>query len=320
MQTEHFPLISEKKEQTYEEAIKALKQKKDIRRKWGGRVDFTVYLTDISKKLYTEELILTALKYGKCKSFSHVPEKYRTEAVCAAAIASGFDVKDILNEIPEAQLTDAIYMAILENGDAYDLRFVPKSFFENFDVALEAVSRAPKAVDVVLAGFRHKRIDSPYSKEDLEIIAEAMCPRKMGQRKLDQRLNRSDRTVDDILNGRSLAQFSSEEAGFVSTEHMFIISQELKICAEAKNEPKAKRTPLTLEQLKKMSGQPVWVEVINHSVFADPEDDFDAWGMCRRSWVRVWDEKRADLISIDYDFETYEKDWLAYTCPPDMEE
>lgn len=33
MQMECFPLISERKEQTYEEAIKALKQKKDIRRK-----------------------------------------------------------------------------------------------------------------------------------------------------------------------------------------------------------------------------------------------------------------------------------------------
>ena len=73
--------------------------------------------------------------------------------------------------------------------------------------------------------------------------------------------------------------------------------------------------PLTLEQLRGMDGQPVWVKVIDHTVFADKEDDFDGWGMCRKSWVRIWDRKRADIVHIDYDFEDYENEWLAYAYP-----
>lgn len=38
---------------------------------------------------------------------------------------------------------------------------------------------------------------------------------------------------------------------------------------------KKKRVPLTLKQLKQMEGQPVWVEVVDHSVFKDPADDFN---------------------------------------------
>lgn len=73
--------------------------------------------------------------------------------------------------------------------------------------------------------------------------------------------------------------------------------------------------PLSLDELKQMAGCPVWVKVIDHSVFKDPKDDFDGWGMVRKSWVRIWDEKRADLIHIDYDFESYGKEWLAYAMP-----
>lgn len=74
--------------------------------------------------------------------------------------------------------------------------------------------------------------------------------------------------------------------------------------------------PLTLAELKKMAGQPVWVKVIAHTNFADPADDFDGWGLCRTSWVRVWDGKRADLVHIDYHFENYGKEWVAYRYQP----
>ena len=74
--------------------------------------------------------------------------------------------------------------------------------------------------------------------------------------------------------------------------------------------------PLTLKQLREMDGKPVWVKVIDHTVFADKEDDFDGWGMCRKTWVRVWDGKRADLVCVDYDFEDYGTVWLAYAYPP----
>lgn len=78
----------------------------------------------------------------------------------------------------------------------------------------------------------------------------------------------------------------------------------------------AKMVPLTLEQLRGMDGQPVWVRVIDHTIFSDKEDDFDGWGMCRKSWVRIWDSKRADLVHVDYDFEDYGEEWLAYAYQP----
>lgn len=74
--------------------------------------------------------------------------------------------------------------------------------------------------------------------------------------------------------------------------------------------------PLTLAELRKMCGEPVWVHIIDASNIADPLDAFDGWGMCRKSWVRIWDESRADLITIDYDFEEYGKEWIAYRRPP----
>lgn len=73
---------------------------------------------------------------------------------------------------------------------------------------------------------------------------------------------------------------------------------------------------LTLEELRQMDGKPVWVHVVDHTVFADKEDDFDGYGLVRKSWVRVWDEKRADLIHVDYDFCGYGKEWLAYADEP----
>lgn len=74
--------------------------------------------------------------------------------------------------------------------------------------------------------------------------------------------------------------------------------------------------PLTLEELRKMYGEPVWVKVIDHNCLKDVADDFDGWALVRTSWVRLWDAKRADLICVDWHFEEYGKTWLAYRKPP----
>lgn len=74
--------------------------------------------------------------------------------------------------------------------------------------------------------------------------------------------------------------------------------------------------PMKLSELKRMEGEPVWVQVIDKSNFADPMDAFDAWGLVRKSWVRVWDKDRADIITVSYHFEDYGKDWLAYRYKP----
>lgn len=62
MRTERTPDISEKREQTYEEAIAALKMARKSSSRWGIHYDQTVYLKDISKRLYDENLILVALE------------------------------------------------------------------------------------------------------------------------------------------------------------------------------------------------------------------------------------------------------------------
>ncbi len=41
--------------------------------------------------------------------------------------------------------------------------------------------------------------------------------------------------------------------------------------------------PLTLEQLREMDGKPVWLHVVDHTVFSDKDDDFDGYGLVRSS-------------------------------------
>lgn len=68
-----------------------------------------------------------------------------------------------------------------------------------------------------------------------------------------------------------------------------------------------KMIPLTLEQLRKMDGQPVWVEDLEKS---------------ERSWWRLiyWDRGKYMVLlskSVEgYILEEYGKTWLAYAYPP----
>ena len=78
-----------------------------------------------------------------------------------------------------------------------------------------------------------------------------------------------------------------------------------------------KNEPITLDELREMDGEPVWIVIIDHDSFADKNDDFDGWGLCRKSWVRMWDEKRADLVHADHHFEDYGKTWMAYRRKPE---
>lgn len=84
------------------------------------------------------------------------------------------------------------------------------------------------------------------------------------------------------------------------------------ICGEPLSPP----VPLTLEQLREMDGESVYVVVIDSLNFADPLDAINGWGIARQSWVRLWDSGRFDLIHIDHDFSDYGKTWLAYTRKP----
>lgn len=78
--------------------------------------------------------------------------------------------------------------------------------------------------------------------------------------------------------------------------------------------------PLTLDELRGMDGEPVYIVVLDKTDFADKDDAINGWGLCRKSWVRLWDNARADIVRIDHDFEDYGKTWLAYRAKPERSE
>jgi len=84
------------------------------------------------------------------------------------------------------------------------------------------------------------------------------------------------------------------------------------MCGESLSEPQ----PLTLAELRERDGEPVYIVVLDKTVFADKDDAIDGWGLVRKSWVRLWDSNRADIVHIDHDFEDYGETWLAYDRPP----
>lgn len=65
-----------------------------------------------------------------------------------------------------------------------------------------------------------------------------------------------------------------------------------------------------------MEGEVVWVVVIDKEAFCDPKDTFSDWGHVRKSWVRLWDKDRADIITVAHHFEDYNKTWIAYRYKP----
>ena len=76
--------------------------------------------------------------------------------------------------------------------------------------------------------------------------------------------------------------------------------------------------PLTLDELREMDGEPVWVKVIDHTAICEIYD-CDGWGLCRKSWVRVWNADIADLYHTNWDFKDYCISWLAYRNKPKEE-
>ena len=78
--------------------------------------------------------------------------------------------------------------------------------------------------------------------------------------------------------------------------------------------------PLTLDELKQMDGEPVYIIPITlHKWIGDPLDGKPGWGLLRTSWVRIWRNETADLTHSDFDFEDYGKIWLAYRRKKDVE-
>lgn len=148
-------------------------------------------------------------------------------------------------------------------------------------------------------------------------IAQLLSCINIVERQRDYAVDRVEQYMQqDVRQGDEPCHICSRATGTAceNCDPVFHV-QETAMCERADLDG-TEETPLTLEQLRKMEDQPVWVHVIDHTAFKDPNDAFDSWGLCRKSWVRVWDSKRADLILINYDFEDYGKMWVAYAYPP----
>lgn len=225
MRTERTPDISEKREQTYEEAIAALKMARKSSSRWGIHYDHTVYLQDISKRLYDENLILVALENKKCRKFKDIPERFRTEKVYIAAMRN-INPRDVFDEIPQENRTKAICLAALESCDGRVVFQIPTEFFSEYEFALHAVSCCPKYVDVILDKYRLGREDKAYTDTDMRLIHEAMCPKELGRMVMEKR-KRIGLDNECILRNRTFEQYCAEEYGYVASKHMYLVYQVL---------------------------------------------------------------------------------------------
>jgi len=139
-------ILSPKRKQTYEEALKAMN-------------DTTYplhYLGEISSRHYTEELLEVAIRNGRC-SLREIPTEKRSLRLCHAT---------------------------LERCRNEDIQYMPQKYFD-FHFAMKAASLCPLALTTILYIFRQDRWKEPYTLEDMRIIAEAACPRERGQWQLD---------------------------------------------------------------------------------------------------------------------------------------
>lgn len=176
-------MLSKKKDQTYEEALKAM-----------TTVTCPMhYLTEISKRHYTPELLTAAIRHSRCQ-LSQIPEELRT--------------KDICREILKARRSE-------------DVQLMPREHFD-YEFSLECVSYCPTALTCVLYFFRSNRRKESYTKEDMSIIAEAACPRKLGGMMLDRMTDPDEEPKDCTFE-----EWCSREYGFTHPSTAFLIYQAL---------------------------------------------------------------------------------------------
>lgn len=176
--------LSKKKDQTYEEALMAMTD---------TRCHPWHYLNEISKRHYTPELLTAAIRNGRCQ-LSQIPEDLRT--------------KDICREILKAHRSE-------------DIQLMPRDYFD-FEFSIECVSYCPTALACVLYFFHGNRWKEPYTEEDMRIVAEAACPKKLGKMMLDLMTD-----PDKELRGLTFEEWCSLKYGFTHPSTAFLIYQAL---------------------------------------------------------------------------------------------
>lgn len=196
-------ILSSKKDQTYEEALLAMQ---DTEQKY--------ILSDISKRHYTEELLEMAIRNLRCR----------------------------LQDIPSEKRTKRICLAVLETFQHAEVQYIPQELFD-FDFSLKAASCCPTALSVILYRFRYGQWSQPYSIEDMRIIAEAACPRELGEKRLSEQYDK-----EYTLRGRSFEQYCSDDWGYVDRIQAHLFKQALDALISRESEGKQTSPPTKTPQ------------------------------------------------------------------------
>ena len=100
---------------------------------------------------------------------------------------------------------------------------------------MKAASFCPKALRTILYRFRSlqgRGPFTPYTAEDGKIIAEAACPKELGQYKLSGVKNQ-----EQELAGRTFEQYCSEVYGYVDVAYTYVYKQALDVLLQHSTVP-----------------------------------------------------------------------------------
>lgn len=179
-------MLPPKRWQTYQEALQAMQ----------AQGPGFHCLKDVSTRFFTEELLEAALKTHR-GSLRDLKAQKRTKELCHV---------------------------VLEACRAEEVEFIPKEYFD-FTFAKKAASFCPKALTTILYRFRSQTGRgpfAPYTAEDVEIIAEAACPKGLGQYKLS-----GVQDQEREMAGRTFEQYCSEVYGYVNPAYTYVYKQAL---------------------------------------------------------------------------------------------
>ena len=124
------------------------------------------------------------------------------------------------------------------------------------------------------------------------------------------------RAIDSEVAFRFLTEQIVKETGAFSKG----VNKGLNIARSAIRNPDAIPTltppnePLTLDELREMNGQPVWVKCLKPDKYTYPPV---GWRILELSFTGKFGVWNGDCVLIERDYGT---DWLAYRRPPEGEE
>lgn len=151
------------------------------------------------------------------------------------AVERGFENhRGSLRELRRPKRTKTLCHVVLEACRDAEVEFIPEEYFD-LAFAMKAASFCPKALRTILYRFRSlqgRGPFTPYTAEDVKIIAEAACPKGLGQYKLSGVKNQ-----EQELAGRTFEQYCSEVYGYVDVAYTYVYKQALDVLLQHSTVP-----------------------------------------------------------------------------------